>query len=474
MLLEGERDGAIPGLPHAQRVGDLRSNQFRIADAIQRDKVNASGKLIQQFAAEFHGQARLADASRPGQRHQSHLRLQDQLPGSLQLLVPAHQRRALGGQIMRSGRGRRLRLGDAAQNRRQFVQQVLRGTVSVPGVLRQAALHRPLQGRGRLRVDPADRLRLVPDDGRQGVHLGRPAEGPPSRGHFVQHGSEGELVGPEVARFSARLLRRHISERSQDRSRLRQRVFRYRGGRHAAGRRAALGQAEVQDLGPSLRADHDVGGLQVAVHDSLGVRRGQSIGDLHGNRQQLGNGQRSAGHRLPQGLAFDQLHHDVGHASRIAHVVDGDDVGMVERGRRPSFLNEAIRGAGRQYFDGDGPRQPRIARAVHLPHSSGAQRSFDLVRTQPGAARERAGIPGNRNRSSRCNREGGAVEGAVAGARLQPAATPLCGADPSRRGTRRPETRCAPAGFAAAPRDTRFSTCCQRSGFIVCGLSRCA
>ena len=47
MLLEGGRNSAIPGLPDAERVGDLRGNQVRIADAIQRDEVNTSGKLVQ-------------------------------------------------------------------------------------------------------------------------------------------------------------------------------------------------------------------------------------------------------------------------------------------------------------------------------------------------------------------------------------------------------------------------------------------
>src|SRR4029077_16198490 len=87
VLLEGQGDGTISALPDAERIGDLRRNQIRIVNSIQRNEGNASRKLLQYPSAEFDDQARLADASGPRQRRQSHMRLQDQLPGALQLLL---------------------------------------------------------------------------------------------------------------------------------------------------------------------------------------------------------------------------------------------------------------------------------------------------------------------------------------------------------------------------------------------------
>ena len=47
-----------------------------------------------------------------------------------------------------------------------------------------------------------------------------------------------------------------------------------------------LCQAEIEDLGMSAFRDEDVGRLDIAMDDSLGVRCFKSIGDFNGERQQ--------------------------------------------------------------------------------------------------------------------------------------------------------------------------------------------
>ena len=58
-----------------------------------------------------------------------------------------------------------------------------------------------------------------------------------------------------------------------------------RARRRAARRRAVeLGEAEVEDLHLAARVDEDVGRLDVAMNDALGVRRFERVGDLDRRR----------------------------------------------------------------------------------------------------------------------------------------------------------------------------------------------
>ena len=82
----------------------------------------------------------------------------------------------------------------------------------------------------------------------------------------------------------------------------------------------------------------DVVRLEVAVHDPGGVRVAQRVRDLPAD----------VGHALPgqalvladlgaQGRAGDEFHYDPGRAVVFDHVVDRDDAGMGQPGRRPGL-----------------------------------------------------------------------------------------------------------------------------------------
>ena len=59
--------------------------------------------------------------------------------------------------------------------------------------------------------------------------------------------------------------------------------------------RAHLGQPEIQHGDVAARRDHDVGRLDVAVHDAFGMRRIERVGHLNGDVDGFVERQRRAG-----------------------------------------------------------------------------------------------------------------------------------------------------------------------------------
>ncbi len=92
-----------------------------------------------------------------------------------------------------------------------------------------------------------------------------------------------------------------------------------------------LGQPEVQYLGLAARAHEDVGGLDVAMDDPLGVRGVERVGDLDAEIEDLLQLERLALDAVLERLAFQELHGDEALALVFADFIDGADVGMVER-----------------------------------------------------------------------------------------------------------------------------------------------
>src|SRR5215471_18646213 len=113
---------------------------------------------------------------------------------------------------------------------------------------------------------------------------------------------------PELA---AQYFRRHIRERSNNLSAALER-------RHYLGRVIlerlfwqASGQTEVEDFDQSLGSDHDVGALEVAMHDRTIVRMRERPRDLQAKPESgLYRETCVADHRR-QRASFDELHDDV-------------------------------------------------------------------------------------------------------------------------------------------------------------------
>src|SRR6185369_12313449 len=161
------------------------------------------------------------------------------------------------------------------------------------------------------------------------------------------------------------------------------RDVRQRRGR--AVRLRQLREAEVQDLDAAVPRDEQVLRLQVAVDDALVVRGGEAVRDLHRVVRRAAGRELAAGERRAQRLSLEQLLDDVRRALRLADVVDGRDVRVVEDAGGLRLLLEAaeavaILGEGRRKnLDGDVPGETRVPRAVDLSHPARADLAEDLV-----------------------------------------------------------------------------------------------
>jgi hypothetical protein len=192
-----------------------------------------------------------------------------------------------------------------------------------------------------------------------------------------------------IDHFAAHLLRRHVACRAQHHAFIRQ-----IGGGRILRRAPLLGQPEIQNLHVAVARDHDVVRLQIAMHQTGRVRRRQPVGHLRGDIDRLRRGHRAGLDHAPQSVAADQFGSDPVCAVIAADVVNGDDVGVIERAGRAGFALEtgdAVRVArqgGGQYLDGHLALQPRIAGAPDLAHPAPAQQLHNLEVAQLGARAE--------------------------------------------------------------------------------------
>ncbi len=194
-----------------------------------------------------------------------------------------------------------------------------------------------------------------------------------------------------------------------------------------------LREAEVEDLDSPVGGDEDVFGLQVPVHDPLLVRRGETGRDGARVLERPADRERTAGEARPQRFSLEQLRHDVGRALVGSHVVDREDVRVVQLPGRLGLQLEAPQPVGvgrerrRQDFDRDLALQAGVARPVDLAHSAGAERRDDFIRSETGSRRNAHDfakdiLPENRGATS--DRTTGSPAHARAGAGKRPPTSP--------------------------------------------------
>jgi hypothetical protein len=107
-------------------------------------------------------------------------------------------------------------------------------------------------------------------------------------------------------------------------------------------RRRQLGEAEVQHLDESVRPAYHVLGLEIAVHDTCGVRSAQGSSDLQGEIERLAPPDGPSCQALSQRFALHELHRDKLLAvGCFAECVNRADVRMVQSGGGARLLLEA-------------------------------------------------------------------------------------------------------------------------------------
>ena len=270
---------------------------------------------------------------------------------------------------------------------------------ALDGVLRQGLLHQ-LHEDGREVGHPASRrLRVVLEDLEEHrVHRVR-LEGLVDREELVEDGADGEDVGAHVHLLATNLLGRHVVGSSHHHARL--------GDVGGAQPR----ETEVHDLHLPVGQDVYVGGLQVSVDDLHLVGEGEPIADLLHDAHLLVEGDRGIADDVLEVGPLEKLHRHVGAAVFLSEVVDRDDVGMIEAGRRLRLalkpLTEVFVGPalGRHGLDGDVPVQDRVVGLEHEAHRPLTELPDDLVLTDSIEVHQRSSIHrvGDRSKPSlRC------------------------------------------------------------------------
>jgi hypothetical protein len=239
--------------------------------------------------------------------------------------------------------GRVVGLDHAPAERNQRRREVLGVGPALLGVLGERLVDHALERLGRVGAVEAQRRRRVV------LHLARELgerggiERPHAGKHLVEHHAERVEVGARIAAIvAAQALGRRIGRRADERPRRREALV----ARHGAEQRR---EAEVEQLHERTVAEahdqHEVGRLEVAVQDAAvvcGLQPGQRV---RGHRAGHLDVERAVGvDGVGQRAAAQVLHDQVRLAVGLAEVVDVDDVGVADGGRRLGLAQEALHG----------------------------------------------------------------------------------------------------------------------------------
>ena len=147
--------------------------------------------------------------------------------------------------------------------------------------------------------------------------------------HLVQDGAEREEVGAGIELFAANLFGRHVRQRSHHRAGIGQ----WLPGRSGGDRLTIQGrprQPEIKQLGVTAIGHEDVGRLDVAMDDPLGVRSFERVGELDAKVEDSIRSQGATGDKLVQRHTLQQLHRHEMAAGMFSDVVHRTNVWMIQ------------------------------------------------------------------------------------------------------------------------------------------------
>src|SRR5438034_2842005 len=197
---------------------------------------------------------------------------------------------------------------------------------------------------------------------------------PPSQ-HFVENGPECEQVAALIDLVPLDLLGRHVWDCPKDLTRTTETFDRSNAfGLNHTRRRYPRRQTKVQHLDVAIRSDHDVFGLQVPMDDARVMRCTQCLEHLPCNLEASLNRKR-APEPIAQGVSLHQL----GHQIVGADVMDGADIGMIQRGDCSNLAVESLAEALPGDLDRDLAVESRIKGLVDLAHAASSQEAENLI-----------------------------------------------------------------------------------------------
>jgi len=178
------------------------------------------------------------------------------------------------------------------------------------------------------------RRRNIPGNGEERDRRCGGVERKPPRQHFEAYHPERPDIGARVDFCAVRLLRRHVRDGADGGVRSRE------SQRGLLAVRQHLGETEIQNLHVTVVRQHDVGRLQIAMHDAGVMRGAQSGGELQQDGRRVCDTDGPALDPLAQRLALVKRHGDEQLAFPVADLVDRGDIRMIECARGLRFTQQ--------------------------------------------------------------------------------------------------------------------------------------
>ncbi|CAH0327155.1 hypothetical protein SRABI128_05819 [Microbacterium sp. Bi128] len=195
----------------------------------------------------------------------------------------------------------------------------------------------------------------------------------PARDHFVEHDPDGIDVAAGICLFAQDKFGGDVGDGPDQ-------------GARAGGRRDSACQAEVAELDPPVVGDQDVFGLDVPVDHSGGVRGAEAFDDRIDQRQ--GQPRRQGAlviEDIPQRVALDEFHDQIGEPAVLALVQDAHDVWVGEPGGSLGFAAQPIEELrvvsqmGMEHLQRDITLKALVRGEVHGGHPAAGKPGLNLV-----------------------------------------------------------------------------------------------